>query len=51
MSRTRNRPEGGFVRLPSPLRRLAGHGPETDRADAHNRELTYMRTLTLYAMR
>lgn len=51
MSRSGKRAQGGFVRLPSPLRTFAGHEPKRNRAADHNKELTYMRTLALYAMR
>ena len=51
MNRTRKRAQGGFVRLPSPRRTFAGHEPGVDRASAYSKELTYLRTLTLYAMR
>ena len=49
MNRTRKRAQGGFVRLPS-RRPFAGHEPGADRASAYSKELTYLRTLTLYAM-
>jgi hypothetical protein len=51
MSRTRKRAQGGFIRLLSPQRPFAGHVSGEDRAAAHNREVTYLRTMTLYAMR
>lgn len=44
------RMQAGPVRLPSLTRPFAGHVSE-DRAAAHNRELAYLRTLTLYTMR
>jgi hypothetical protein len=51
MSRTRKRAQAGLVRLPSPRRPFAGREPGEDRALAHSREVNYLRTLALYAMR
>ena len=52
MSRFPKRKQGEFVRLPSsPRRPFGGHQPGEDRAAAHSREVTYLRTLTMYAMR
>jgi hypothetical protein len=51
MKRTRKRAQGGFVGLPSRRRTFAGHRHAEERASIYSRELTYLHTVTLYAMR
>ena len=51
MKRTRKRAQGGFVGPSSPRRTFAGDRHAEERASIYSKELTYLHTVTLYAMR
>ena len=51
MKWTRKRAQGGFAGLPSRRRTFAGHRHAEERASTYSKELTYLHTVALWAMR